>query len=134
MAVTLICIGIPVCRPLYKRAFRLILGDSRSASYYKQSAGKDESNSVPLRTIGGRLIGSNSKHMTGSSKKQAAADDASFSDVKLGVNGPFIPFHLQLPCWLNSWHFTRTTVRGRSESPSAGHASDEEILDGYRRS
>ncbi|KAL2021597.1 hypothetical protein VTK56DRAFT_6950 [Thermocarpiscus australiensis] len=101
-----------------KQAFRLILGKSRSASYYKQSASKDKSNSVPLRTIDGRLIGSDGKHITGSSKKRAADDDVSFSNVKLGVNDPFM----------------RTTVRGRSESPSAGYASDEEILDEYRRS
>ncbi|KAL2140142.1 hypothetical protein VTI28DRAFT_4224 [Corynascus sepedonium] len=159
MAITLICIGIPVCRPLYKQAFRRILGESRSAGYQKQSAGKDEGNSVPLRTIGGGLIGSDGKPITSGSRKHrtgggtaaltvdedlarvekttnGSSDDISFSDVKLGVNGPF----------------TRTTVHGRSESPSSGgggghgghgggsggdgadHGSDEEILDEYRRS
>ncbi|KAK4096346.1 hypothetical protein N658DRAFT_511291 [Parathielavia hyrcaniae] len=171
MAVTLICIGIPVCRPLYKRAFRLLLGEISSSSqgYQKQSAGPDgngnnsRSLSVPLRTIGGGLVdadgrpisnvqGQSAARKGGGTNKNAggrdmdtavdglddddkntgsgSGDDAiSFSEVKLGVNGPF----------------TRTTVgRGRSGSSSAGdggggggggdnNASDEEILDEYRR-
>jgi hypothetical protein len=140
MAITLICIGIPVCRPLYKRAFRRLFGEISSAGYRKQSGGKDEeNNSVPLRTIGGGLVGTDGKPIVGSKKQQPSAnnsrnktglddtcvdkttngstDDVSFSDVKLGVNGPF----------------TRTTVRGRTEG--SDNASQEEILgDEYRRS
>lgn len=124
MAVTLICIGIPVCRPLYKRAFRRLFGEISSAGYHKQSG--DGSNSHPLRTIGGGLIGVDGKPLP--KKKQASTnnnsgadgaddEDLSFSDVKVGVNGPF----------------TRTTVgRGRRNSV-AGNTSDEEILDEYRR-
>jgi hypothetical protein len=145
MAITLICIGIPVCRPLYKRAFRRLFGETSSSAngYRKQSAGPDGhsgSNSVPLRTIGGGLIGADGKPIVeqkAGSKKNTAVDktvvddggsgsgddgEISFTDVKLGVNGPF----------------TRTTVgRGRSGSSSGGggdNASDEEILDEYRRS
>ncbi|KAK4034169.1 hypothetical protein C8A01DRAFT_18968, partial [Parachaetomium inaequale] len=139
MAITLICIGIPVCRPLYKRAFRRIFGETSSAGYHKQSGdrGGNESNSVPLRTIGGGLVGADGKPiiMTGSKKRQSCSvnksgldtvttcvdkegsgsgDDISFTDVKLGVNGPF----------------TRTTVRrGRPESGGGGgNASDEELV------
>lgn len=145
MAITLICIGIPVCRPLYKRAFRRIFGEtSSSAGYRKQSNNHDggASNSVPLRTIGGGLIGPDGKPIPGSKKHGGGggggastggntgtntavdrdgegSDGISFSEVKLGVNGPF----------------TRTTV-GRGRRGSGGdNTSDEEILgEEYRRS
>lgn len=129
MAVTLICIGIPVCRPLYKRVFRRLFGETSSSGYHKQSAGHD--NSMALRTIGGGVVGADGKPLP----KRAPAstntpdkedDGASFSDVKLGVNGPF----------------TRTTVgRGSQNNDSerdlaidGDDASDEEILDEFRRS
>ncbi|KAK4120104.1 hypothetical protein N657DRAFT_580427 [Parathielavia appendiculata] len=145
MAITLICIGIPVCRPLYRRAFRLLLGEISSSAegYQKQSAGPDGSHSLPLRTIGGGLIGADGRPIAQQSRKGGAStggddtsvdnlkdgngsvdDEISFSDVKLGVNGPF----------------TRTTVgRGRGGSGrgvGGGHSnsSHEEILDEYRRS
>ncbi|KAK4156596.1 hypothetical protein C8A00DRAFT_40981 [Chaetomidium leptoderma] len=170
MAITLICIGIPVCRPLYKRAFRRIFGESSSAGYQKQSAGQDgngnpdngngggggDSNSVPLRTIGGGLVGADGKPIVGSaaaSKKGTGGgkggmnnsmtatnmtstlvdkdgtgssdDNISFSEVKIGVNGPF----------------TKTTVgrgsgggRRSNSGGGGGNASDEEILNEYRRS
>ena len=135
MAVTLICIGIPVCRPLYKRMFQRILGESRTGGggYQTQSADID---SLALSTIGGGLVGADGKPLskkraggTNTSKSahttnhDSADDDASFRDVKLGVNGPF----------------TRTTVgRGVPPPGSSGDggddASDEEILDEFRRS
>jgi hypothetical protein len=140
IAVTLICIGIPVCRPLYKRAFRRLFGEISSAGYQKQSNNNVESGSVPLRTIGGGLIGAdgkpvvrskkdtaasngNSKNATCVDKDESGSDELSFRDVKLGVNGPF----------------TRTTVgRGGMGSSDGGgvgadEGSDEEILDEYRR-
>ncbi|KAH6640342.1 hypothetical protein F5144DRAFT_91105 [Chaetomium tenue] len=143
MSITLICIGIPVCRPLYKRAFRRLFGETSSAGYQKQSGdggGDNQSNSVPLRTIGGGLVGADGKPIPGSKKHQPSAnnsrnksglddtcvdkttngstDDVSFSDVKLGVGGPF----------------TRTTV-GRGRRESGDNASEEEILgDEFRRS
>ncbi|KAK5651804.1 hypothetical protein OQA88_11672 [Cercophora sp. LCS_1] len=120
MAVTLICIGIPVCRPLYKRMFQRIFGETgSSAGYHKQSAGMD--GSLALRTIGGGLVGADGKPIQKKAPSGSTTEDgASFTDVKIGVNGPF----------------TRTTV-GRGSS-AGGHsqdnASDEEILDEYRRS
>ncbi|KAK4184627.1 hypothetical protein QBC35DRAFT_46590 [Podospora australis] len=137
MAITLICIGIPVCRPLYKRAFRRLWGESATAGYRKQSGGKDgDGSSHALHTIGGGVLGSDGKSIP---KKQLAkgqstgggvashgatmtgqngsADNLSFSDVKLGVNGPF----------------TMTTV-GRGRNHSGGdNSSNEDILDEYRR-
>ena len=94
---------------------------------------------MPLRTIGGGLVGADGKPVVGSKKQQPSAnnsrnksglddtcidktangsnDDISFSDVKLGVNGPF----------------TRTTV-GRGRTENSDNASQEEILgDEYRR-
>ncbi|KAL2126474.1 hypothetical protein VTI74DRAFT_845 [Chaetomium olivicolor] len=73
MAITLICIGIPVCRPLYKRTFRRIFGETSPAGYQKHSGGTDGaagSNSLPLRTIGGGLIGPDGKPVL--SKKEAS--------------------------------------------------------------
>ncbi|GAB1315542.1 hypothetical protein MFIFM68171_05752 [Madurella fahalii] len=121
MAITLICIGVPVCRPLYKQVFRRIWGDSKSTGYQKQYG--HGSNSMPLRTIGGGIIGGDGNPI---SKNQASVSatgkdnsDAGFGDVKLGVTGPF----------------TRTTVgRGRKNSSIADNSSDEDILDEYRRS
>ncbi|KAK3303642.1 uncharacterized protein B0T15DRAFT_402521 [Chaetomium strumarium] len=160
MAVTLICIGIPVCRPLYKRAFRRLFGASsyynNSGGYQKQSnshqpqQNNNNSNSVPLRTIGGGLVDADGKPVVLVSKRskktqgdsgngsgsgsgsggadadrdedvEDSTDEVSFSDVKLGVNGPF----------------TRTTVgRGKRSSVVVGgdNSSGEEILgDEYRR-
>ena len=145
MAITLICIGIPVCRPLYKRAFRRIFGETSSAGYHKQSGGVDgngNSNSVPLRTIGGGLVGADGKPVVGGGssgrrgggstaglhtgsnittcvdREGEGSDGISFSEVKLGVNGPF----------------TRTTV-GRGRRGSVDNTSDEEILgEEFRRS
>ncbi|KAK1757985.1 hypothetical protein QBC47DRAFT_131799 [Echria macrotheca] len=135
MAVTLICIGIPVCRPLYKRMFQRLFGDiaTSSSGYHKQSDAKGAS-SLALRTIGGGMVGPDGKplpkNMTPGTSVHTAdnksGDEASFSDVKLGVNGPF----------------THTTVgRGsrnegdqHSHRADADNASDEEILDEYRRS
>lgn len=50
MAVTLICIGIPVCRPLYKDYLDRLT--SRDTSKYKGLSGNGVGG-MPLRTIGG---------------------------------------------------------------------------------
>jgi hypothetical protein len=126
MAVTLICIGIPVCRPLYKRMFQRMLGESSSGGYQKQSAGADSS--MMLRTIGGGIVGPDGlpipkKPPASGNTTDREADEISFTDVKLRADGPF----------------SRTVV-GSGGGKSAGrqtdldNASDEEILDEYRRS
>src|SRR5687767_7080606 len=63
MAITLICIGIPVCRPLYSRMFKSIQSSARSTGGYQKHGGdvssdnhKNTNNSgsgIALRTIGG---------------------------------------------------------------------------------
>ncbi|KAI1061521.1 hypothetical protein LB506_011820 [Fusarium annulatum] len=50
MTVTMICIGIPVCRPLYKKYFSK--WSSRNSSKYQQNSGA----SYPLQTIGGSTM------------------------------------------------------------------------------
>ena len=62
MTVTMICIAIPVCRPLYKRVVH-------GSSYRKQSDGSDKPESHDLRPVAshGDLAGK----------------------LKLGINGPF---------------------------------------------
>ncbi|KAG4271305.1 hypothetical protein FPRO04_11067 [Fusarium proliferatum] len=50
MTVTMICIGIPVCRPLYKKYFSK--WSSRNSSKYQQNS----SASYPLQTIGGSTM------------------------------------------------------------------------------
>lgn len=62
MTVTMICIAIPVCRPLYKRVVY-------SSSYRKQSDGSDKPESHDLRP--------------------AVSNHDLASKLKLGVNGPF---------------------------------------------
>ncbi|KAF5645100.1 integral membrane protein pth11 [Fusarium sp. NRRL 52700] len=77
IAVTMICIGIPVCRPLYKQY--LDRWTSRDGSKYKeQSAG----GSHPLQTIGGSYINANTDV---SSEGCKAAEQ----EKKIGLKGPF---------------------------------------------
>ena len=62
MTVTMICIAIPVCRPLYKRVFH-------GSLYRKQSDGSDAPESHNLRPV-------------------ASHNDLA-GKLKLGINGPF---------------------------------------------
>ncbi|CCC06998.1 unnamed protein product [Sordaria macrospora k-hell] len=64
IAITMICIGIPVCRPLYKSFFDKILSRSGGTSGYQKQSGPgfsknsraDAGAGLGLRTIGGGLI------------------------------------------------------------------------------
>ncbi|KAJ4409992.1 hypothetical protein N0V85_004023 [Neurospora sp. IMI 360204] len=58
IAITMICIGIPVCRPLYKSFFNKIISSRNGTSrgYQKQSGGGGATGHVGLRTIGGGAI------------------------------------------------------------------------------
>lgn len=51
ITVTMVCIGIPVCRPLYKKYFRKWT-TRNSSNYPEHNSGA----SYPLRTIGGGII------------------------------------------------------------------------------
>ncbi len=107
----MICIGIPVCRPLYKQV--LSRYTTHSTGYQKQGAGPR----YGLRTFGGGTMPGAPKRSGADSesnnKSQAGeGDGSSFRNVKLGINGPF----------------THTSaVAGRVEL--GDNHSEEEILD-----
>ncbi|KAH8175667.1 hypothetical protein LIA77_04085 [Sarocladium implicatum] len=137
LSITLICIGIPVCRPLYSRIFKSLQSTtSRSTGGYQKHGASDDKNhhtgdsAVALRTIGGGVMdaGDGAKHYTpqmlraaeqksGSHHGKSGADsdsDLSVTEMNLGINGPF----------------TKTRVGAGRNSDSK---SDEQILgDGYR--
>jgi hypothetical protein len=69
MAVTMICIGIPVCRPLYKDYIDRLT--SRSTSKYKDISGNGVG-AMPLRTIGGSEIPGSDSQAALDSKRRAA--------------------------------------------------------------
>jgi hypothetical protein len=55
----MVCIGIPVCRPLYRQYLdRLTSNGSHGNRYQKQGSGID-SNGTPLRTFGGSTMPGN---------------------------------------------------------------------------
>ncbi|KAM0335134.1 hypothetical protein ACHAQA_000174 [Verticillium albo-atrum] len=86
IAVTMICIGIPVCRPLYKKY--LDKWTSRDASKYQHHS---EGRSFPLRTFGGSTMpggGGQSKDAP-SEGSINGAESVSMSDRKLGLSGPY---------------------------------------------
>ncbi|KAK3353365.1 hypothetical protein B0T25DRAFT_607625 [Lasiosphaeria hispida] len=127
IAVTMICIGIPVIRPLYKQALDRMFSGDTSRGYQKQGAAGDETGSnnrgYGLRTIGGSAMpGGRSKKgdetdTDGKSQQTSRADGdgSSFRDVKLGINGPF------------------TDARAVAGRAAPDDNSDEEILgDEYR--
>ncbi|KAM5354754.1 hypothetical protein ACJ41O_001401 [Fusarium nematophilum] len=60
MAVTMICIGIPVCRPLYKNYIDRLASGGTSTRYRDLSGGAKASAGVNLRTFGGNETSVNS--------------------------------------------------------------------------
>lgn len=114
MAITMVCIGIPVCLPLYKRIYLQFRTEHSSTGYQKQSAEGRESSSVALQTIGGGYVGKDGQPVYKS--KGSGKDGLSFKDVKIGLKGGS----------------TQVTV-GRGRQNSSGGTSDEQILgDDYR--
>ncbi|KAM0547822.1 hypothetical protein ACHAPJ_010168 [Fusarium lateritium] len=110
IAVTMICIGIPVCRPLYKKYIEK--WTSRDASKYR-----DRSGSYPLQTIGGSNMNG------GPVNKDDDTSDADGSiretERKLGMAGPFTKTRV----------YSKTGERVRDDNQS-----DKEILGPeYRR-
>ncbi|KAF9778789.1 hypothetical protein IL306_003265 [Fusarium sp. DS 682] len=81
IAVTMICIGIPVCRPLYKRY--LDKWTSRDGSKYREQSG---GGSYPLQTIGGSTLYPNAP-----GKNDSVSEDCEKleHERKIGVRGPF---------------------------------------------
>ncbi|MBE3042882.1 hypothetical protein IMZ48_09980 [Candidatus Bathyarchaeota archaeon] len=126
MAVTLICIGIPVCRPLYRRIYRHWRPDTQTSGYRKQ---KPQDDSFALETIGGGTmeghkgkITSKSRELGNKSKDRDAEygpseDGDSFPGAEVDDLGPY----------------TKTTTetrvgRGDERANVPDNASDEEIL------
>ncbi|CVK91792.1 related to integral membrane protein pth11 [Fusarium proliferatum] len=104
IAVTMICIGIPVCRPLYKQY--LDKWTSRDGSKYKEQSG---GGSHPLQTIGGSYINANTNDTNLSSEGCKAAE----YEKKIGIKGPFTKTRI----------YSKPTERVRSDDQS-----DESIL------
>jgi len=133
IAVTMICIGIPVCRPLYKR-FLDKVGSRDASGYVKQPPSGPR---YGLKTFGGSTMpgrgwegdeaGGASKSQTSSASRTIRGDHngegsgSSFTDVKLGINGPFVD--------------TRAVAGGKGGARiEDDNSSEEEILgDEYRR-
>ncbi|KAK1775937.1 hypothetical protein QBC45DRAFT_444765 [Copromyces sp. CBS 386.78] len=99
IAITMICIGIPVCRPLYKSFLDKIYsrtgGSSRSQGYQKQSGRGFSKNSradagagLGLRTIGGGAIpGRSGGDAGGSGNKSRPNRDDDSDEFELGREG-----------------------------------------------
>ena len=112
MAITLICIGIPVCLPLYKsiyRRFRSGLSSSNNTPYRSEQ----KSGSIPLQTIGGGYISKDGQHVSKSNASTGGKAGRRLTDAKLGIRGTT----------------TKTYIGGGGRKNSSGaNTSDEEIL------
>ncbi|EKJ74276.1 hypothetical protein FPSE_05573 [Fusarium pseudograminearum CS3096] len=113
LTVTMICIAIPVCRPLYKKCFSK--WTSRNSSNYPNSGA-----SYPLRTIGGGVLQAKRVDRNGSGSTADTNEQVEEHERKTGINGPF----------------TRTRVYPKSDGRRiGGDQSEEEILGSeFRRS
>ncbi|KAG9255793.1 uncharacterized protein F5Z01DRAFT_699609 [Emericellopsis atlantica] len=117
MAVTLICIGIPVCMPLYRRVWRRLNNEQSSSGYQKQSGDQEGSSSVALRTIGGGYIGKDGQVLPANMNKSKGSSHNKSFDVKLGIKSGA----------------NQTTVGRGGSSDTVANTSDEEILgEAYR--
>ncbi|CAF3575415.1 unnamed protein product [Fusarium graminearum] len=76
----MICIGIPICRPLYKQYLDELT--SRDASKYQEQS---DGRSHPLKTFGGSTL------RPGQINKDDSSDGDSIKETerKLGIRGPF---------------------------------------------
>lgn len=103
IAVTMICIGVPVCRPLYRKIWVQHFGGSESRS----NTGYLRHDAIGLNTIGGgRMPGATTR----------SDDDKSMADLKLGMKGPSNKARAEY------------AGSGNEEGLSIGNGSDEDIL------
>ncbi|KAL6860316.1 hypothetical protein ACO1O0_004343 [Amphichorda felina] len=111
MAITLICIGIPVCLPLYKSIYRRFRsGQSSNNTPYRS---EQKSGSIPLQTIGGGYISKDGQHVSKSNTSSGGKVGRRLTDAKLGIRGTT----------------TKTYIGGGGRKNSSGaNTSDEEIL------
>ncbi|KAH6898040.1 hypothetical protein B0T10DRAFT_525463 [Thelonectria olida] len=82
IAVTMICIGIPVCRPLYKRYLDKWTSRDASNKYQQQSEG----GSYALQTYGGSM---RPRRGGDSTDPSVGGDSVMHKDRKIGLSGPF---------------------------------------------
>lgn len=127
MAVTLICIGIPVCRPVYRRVYHHFYPHKQTSGYRKQDY-DPENPSFALETIGGGRV--NKSKVSSKEKELSSAasrnrdeeygnsdDGESFSGVRGGARG-------------GVGHFSQARAGAVGAGGSPDNASDEEILGG----
>ncbi|KAM6519004.1 hypothetical protein FALCPG4_012660 [Fusarium falciforme] len=114
ISVTMICIGIPVCRPLYKKYLEKLT--SRDGSKYRNYQDRSERGSYPLKTFGGSTMRPGQDTKDGDTSD--GEDSITKAERKLGIGGPF----------------TKSYVRG-GERVRGDNQSDEQILGpDFRRS
>lgn len=110
----MICIGIPVCRPLYKKYLEKLT--SRDGSKYRNYQDRSEGGSYPLKTFGGSTMRPGPDTKDGDTSD--GEDSITKAERKLGIGGPF----------------TKSYVRG-GERVRGDNQSDEQILGpDFRRS
>lgn len=112
MAVTLICIGIPVCRPVYRRIYYHFYPEKQTSGYRKHKCNQHGSNAFALETIGGGVNHSAKKDLDYGNSE----DGDSFSGAKVSGVGHF-------------WK-ARGGKPNRRAGTTQDDASDEEILGG----
>ena len=74
MAVTLICVGIPACMPLYMKIYRTVRTGTSSTGYLKQSH-EEQDSSVVLRTFGGGYVGKDGQPVAAKNVPHASKSD-----------------------------------------------------------
>jgi len=109
ITVTMVCIGIPVCRPLYKKYFRKWT-TRNSSNYPEHNSGA----SYPLRTIGGGVIPAKRAGKSGSGDTSDIHDKIMREhERRLGISGSL----------------SRTKVYPKGDGRFHSHdQSEEEIL------
>lgn len=124
MAVTLICIGIPVCRPVYRRVYHHFYPDSQTSGYRKQQYDPDNP-SFALETIGGGRV---NKSKTSTKERELGSHASANRDVESGNSDDGESFSGVKNGRIG--HFSQ--ARGGRGGGAAGpdNASDEEILGG----
>ncbi|KAG7110300.1 hypothetical protein HYQ44_011202 [Verticillium longisporum] len=139
-SLTLICVGIPVCRPLWSRVIGKWWQSRQGESYERQNDARDPpSDPIGLHTIGGGTMpGAPSKSQESKKKRWnpltgsgSRGDDGDSDEVDLTANvaprgrggrdtdsqGESQSGHEVKEAWVRGDAMTRSTVEGRSPSP-----------------
>ncbi|EGY14177.1 uncharacterized protein VDAG_05341 [Verticillium dahliae VdLs.17] len=139
-SLTLICVGIPVCRPLWSRVIGKWWQSRHGESYERQNDARDPpSDPIGLHTIGGGTMPGVPSKSQESKKKRwnpltgsgSRGDDGDSDEVDLTANvaprgrsgrdtdsqGESQSGHEVKEAWVRGDAMTRSTVEGRSPSP-----------------